>query len=209
MKTSVLFLYLGTWFVVALTPGPAVFSAMTQATRHGFRASLAGILGTQAGNLVFFICIAFGLVTLLQTASVLFEILRVLGAVYLGWLGARVLLRTFRRRATVEATATTKRPALRGLFLQGLAIQLTNPKALVFVSALVPQFIDPERPVGWQITVLLVVTVFVDLWVLSGYAAIAARGSGAFRNSSAVVWMERAFGTVLVLLGFRLLLSRK
>lgn len=209
MNTSVLLLYVGTWFLVALTPGPAVFCAMSQATRHGFRASVAGILGTQAGNLVFFICIALGLVTLLQTASVLFEALRVLGALYLGWLGAKILLRTFRRETAEVVATTTKRPVFPGLFLQGLAIQLTNPKALLFVSALVPQFIDPVRPLSGQIAILLMVTVVVDLCVLSGYAALVAKSAGAFRQSKMVVGLERLFGAMLVLLGLRLLLSRK
>lgn len=209
MNTSVLLFYVGTWFLVALTPGPAVFCAMTQATRHGFRASLAGILGTQAGNLVFFICMGLGLVTLLQTATVTFEILRVLGAVYLGYLGVKVLARTFRRGAEDEPSARTEPLSRRNLFLQGLLIQLTNPKALLFVSALVPQFIDPARPLTGQLLVLLVVTVVVDLGVLSAYAVVADRGATAFRRAGVVMWMERVFGAVLVLLGIRLLLSRK
>jgi homoserine/homoserine lactone efflux protein len=90
-----------------------------------------------------------------------------------------------------------------------LAIQLTNPKALLFVSALLPQFIDPKRPLLFQLFILVSVTIAVDLVVLSSYAFFAERGVRSFRASGFSVWLERVFGAALVLFGFRLLLSRK
>jgi len=209
MSLNFFLLYLGTWFLVALTPGPAVMCAMSQATRFGFRASLAGIAGTQAGNLVFFICIALGLATLLNTATTTFTVLRVLGAIYLFYLGLRIIVSTFRRSNSPESVTPSAPPAQRSLFLQGLAIQLTNPKALLFVSALLPQFIDPNRPLLLQLVVLVAVTIAVDLVVLSSYAFFAERGVRSLRASRASVWLERVFGAALVLFGFRLLLSRK
>src|SRR5580704_12978351 len=128
MSTRIFLLYFATWSLVALTPGPAVMCSMAQATRHGFRSSLAGISGIQLGNFLFFVCIALGLGTLLATATTAFAVLRVLGAIYLFYLGARIIVSTFRRSAAevtrIETPATTRR----GLFLQGLLIQLTNPK---------------------------------------------------------------------------------
>jgi homoserine/homoserine lactone efflux protein len=183
--------------------------AMSQATRHGFGASLAGILGTQAGNLVFFICTAFGLATLLKTATTAFTILQVVGAVYLFYLGVRIMVSTFRRSAAPEAAPALTAPVKHSLFLQGLAIQLTNPKALLFVSALLPQFIDPQRPVLLQLIILVAVTIAVDLVVLTSYAFFAERGVRSFRATGVSVWLERVFGAALVLFGCRLLLDRK
>ena len=208
MSSETFLLYVLTWALVALTPGPAVFCAVTQATRHGFRASLAGISGTQAGNLVFFIAIALGLATLLQTATIAFEMLRIAGAAYLIFLGCRAFRSTFSRRDA--ASRGEPLPAKhRSLFLQGLAIQLTNPKALLFVSALLPQFIDARLPLLPQLALLVVTTVLVDCLVLSSYALVADRCSQSIHNSPALSWLERAFGTALVLLGLRILLSRK
>ena len=209
MSLEVFLLYLATWSLVALTPGPAVMCAMSQATRYGFRASLAGITGTQVGNLVFFICTALGLATLLKTATTAFAVLQVAGAVYLFYLGVRIIVSTFRRTTAPEAKPISTMPAQRSLFLQGLAIQLTNPKALLFVSALLPQFIEPQRPLLLQLVILVAVTVAVDLVVLSSYAFFAERGARSFRASGFAVWLERVFGAALVLFGFRLLLSRK
>ena len=209
MSTKLFLLYLVTWSLVALTPGPAVMCAMSQATRYGFRASLAGITGTQVGNLVFFICTALGLATLLNTATTAFTVLRIVGAIYLFYLGVRIIVSTFRRSTAPEPSLPSAPPAQRSLFLQGLAIQLTNPKALLFVSALLPQFIEPERPLLFQLAILAATTIAMDLVVLSSYAFCAERGVRSFRASGFSKWLERAFGATLVLFGFRLLFSRK
>jgi len=146
MSIQTFLLYLGTWSLVAMTPGPAVMCSMAQSTRYGFRSSLAGVSGIQVGNFLFFVCVALGLATLLAAATSAFTVLRILGAVYLFYLGARIIVSTF--RTSTRACQPTG-PARRSLFLQGLLVQLTNPKALLFVSALLPQFIEPHRSVPW------------------------------------------------------------
>ena len=94
MTTQTFLLYLATWSLVALAPGPAVMCSMAQSARYGFRPSLAGISGIQLGNFLFFVCIAFGLGALLTAATTAFAILRVLGAIYLFYLGTRIILGT-------------------------------------------------------------------------------------------------------------------
>lgn len=202
-------LYFATWSLVALTPGPAVMCSMAQSTRYGFRSSLAGISGIQLGNFFFFICVALGLGTLLAAATTLFTFLRFAGAIYLFYLGVRVILSTFRRPASTSPKPAVSLPAHRGLFLQGLLIQITNPKALLFVSALLPQFIDTHRPALPQLVILVLTTILVDSIVLSSYAFLAHRGIQSFRASRFAAWLERVYGTALVFFGFRLMLSRK
>jgi len=209
MSPQLFLLYLVTWSLVALTPGPAVMCAMSQATRHGFRASLAGITGTQFGNVCFFVATALGLAALLKTAGTAFTILRLAGAAYLAYLGARLIVSSFRHATTHTAEGASASPARRSLFLQGLLIQLTNPKALLFVSALLPQFIEPHRPLLLQLVILLMTTIAVDFMVLSAYARFAEQSARSLRSSGFSVWMERVFGTALVLFGIRLLLARK
>ena len=211
MRLQIFLLYIATWSLVALSPGPAVMCSMAQSTRYGFRSSLAGISGIQVGHVLFFICTAFGLGALLASARAAFVILRAVGAIYLFYLGARIIISTFRRRRTARAVSkpVAELPARRSLFLQGLLVQLTNPKALLFVSALLPQFIDPRRPLLVQLVILLVTTIAVDSVVLSSYAYFAERGIQSVRGSRFSAWLERAFGAALVFFGCRLLLSRK
>jgi homoserine/homoserine lactone efflux protein len=209
MRIQIFLLYLATWSLVALTPGPAVMCSMAQSTRYGFRSSFAGISGIQFGNFVFFVCIALGLGTLLATATTAFTVLRVLGAIYLFYLGVRIIVSTFRRSSAQDHQPATNPVAHRSLFLQGLLIQLTNPKALLFISALLPQFVEPHRPVALQLSILVATTIAVDTVVLSSYAFLAHRGVQSFRTSRWSVWLERSFGAAFVLFGFRLLFSRK
>ncbi len=209
MSLKIFLLYLAAWSLAALSPGPAVMCSMAQSTRFGFRSSLAGISGIQLGNFLFFVCIALGLGTLLATATIAFTVLRVLGAVYLFYLGVRIIISSFRRPLAKDSQPKVSVTAHHSLFLQGLLIQLTNPKALLFVSALLPQFIEPHRSVFLQLVILLFTTVAVDTVVLSSYAFFAQRGIQSFRTSRVSAWLERVLGAALLLFGFRLLLSRK
>jgi homoserine/homoserine lactone efflux protein len=207
MNLHLLLLYIATWSLVALTPGPAVLCAMSHSTRFGFRASLVGICGIQTGNVLFFVGVACGLAALLATATTAFTVLRWVGAVYLFYLGIRILAGSFRRPAVKQRPVTTS--SQHGLFLQGLLIQVTNPKALLFVSALLPQFLEAHRPALPQLAILLLVTVVIDLAVLSAYAYFADRGLRAFRTTRFSAWLERAFGAALIFFGVRLLASRR
>lgn len=209
MSAAILYLYLVTWTLVALSPGPAAMCVMSQATRHGVRASFAGIAGIQSGNLVFFACIAMGLASMLSTATTAFAALRMIGAAYLCWLGVRVLISTFRQPMPAITETRAAAPPSRSLFLQGLLIQLTNPKALLFMSALLPQFIDGGQPVGFQIALLAIITVAVDVTVMAGYAALAGRGSRTLKSSALVTWIERAFGAALIAFGVRIVTARR
>jgi homoserine/homoserine lactone efflux protein len=132
--------------------------------------------------------------------------LRTLGAVYLFYLGLNIILGTLRRTPETKALTPSRHPSL---FLQGLLIQLTNPKALLFVSALLPQFIRPSEPLGPQAAILAVVTIVIDTTVLTGYAIFAERSMESFRGSRFAGWLERVFGAALLFFGVRLLLSRK
>jgi homoserine/homoserine lactone efflux protein len=93
--------------------------------------------------------------------------------------------------------------------LQGLLVQLTNPKNLMFVLAFLPQFISADRPLLPQLAIMLTVTVVIDGLFLLGYAQIAARGARALKGSRVISWLERAFGAALIFFGLNLLLSRR
>lgn len=209
MDLHTFLLYLATWSLVALTPGPAVMCAMTHATRFGLRSAMVGILGIQLGHFVFFGCVAGGLAALLATATTAFAVLRIAGALYLLYLGVRIIAATFRSSAVKNDAALVPAPARSSLFLQGFAIQVTNPKALLFMSALLPQFIQPQQSLVLQIGVLLATTIAVDVAVLGGYALLAQRGAQSLRASGLIRWLERTFGAALIFFGVRLLAVRK
>jgi homoserine/homoserine lactone efflux protein len=208
MNGESLLLYLSTWLLVALTPGPAVIYVMSQTARYGLQAGLRGIVGIQLGNFIFFLCIAVGLVTLLRAITHAFVALQIAGAAYLLYLGFRIIISSL-QRAPREMYPPCRPGEAGSNLVQAVLLQLTNPKALLFVSALVPQFLDPERQLMFQMAILLSCTVAVDAVVLGSYVLLADRGKHALRHAGVLRWIECAFGVALVGLGVRLLDWRK
>ncbi len=207
MPLDTFLLYLATWTLVALSPGPAVMFAMSQAARHGMRGAAAGTAGILFGHVIVFGAVALGLAALLASYGGAVTAIRIVGAVYLIYLGAKMLFA--RTRAAELPLAAPAAPRHGGIALQGLGVQLTNPKLLLFVLALLPQFISPDYSLPLQLAIMLAVTVVIDGIALLAYAHIAAHGARALKGSRALAWLERAFGGALIFFGLKLLVARK
>jgi len=202
MPLDTFLLYLATWTLVALSPGPAVLFAMSQAARHGMRGAAAGTAGILLGHVIVFGAVALGLAALLASYSGAVAAIRIVGALYLIYLGAKML---FARTRSAELPLAAPAPRRHGgIALQGLGVQLTNPKLLLFVLALLPQFISPEYPLLLQLAIMLTVTVVIDGIALLAYAHLSARGARALKGSRALTWLERAFGGALIFFGLKL-----
>jgi homoserine/homoserine lactone efflux protein len=207
MALETFLLYLATWTLVALSPGPAVMFSMSQAARYGMRGAVAGTAGILLGHVLVFGAVAFGLAALLASYSGAVMTIRIVGALYLMYLGAKML---FAKPRGAEVAVTARAPrAHGGLVLQGLAVQLTNPKLLLFVLALLPQFIRPGYPLLLQLSIMLAVTVVIDGVALLAYAQLATHGARALKGSRVLAWVERAFGGALIFFGLKLLVSRR
>jgi homoserine/homoserine lactone efflux protein len=206
MSLDTFLLYLAAWTLVALSPGPAVMFAMSQAARHGMRGATAGTAGILLGHFVCFLLVAFGLAALLASVNGAMTAIRIVGALYLMYLGARMVFSKPREAANLPVAAARK--ANGGIALQGLLVQLTNPKNLMFVLAFLPQFIAPDRALLPQLGIMLAVTVVIDAICLLAYAQIAARGARALKGSRVVMWIERVFGAALIVFGVRLLATK-
>jgi homoserine/homoserine lactone efflux protein len=205
MSLDTFLLYLAAWTLVALSPGPAVMFAMSQAARHGMRGATFGTAGILLGHFVCFLLVAFGLAALLASVNGAMTAIRIVGALYLMYLGARMILSKPREAAALPVAA---RKADGGIALQGLLVQLTNPKNLMFVLAFLPQFIAQDRPLLPQLGIMLTVTVVIDAICLLAYAQIAARGARALKGSRVVMCIERVFGAALIVFGVRLLTTQ-
>jgi homoserine/homoserine lactone efflux protein len=174
MSLKLLLVFAVTELVMSLTPGPAVLLVISQGMRAGFKPSLRGTLGIEVGNTIYFVLSALGLGALLVASANLFQVIRWLGVAYLILLGLKMLI--FKRKVEdkIEPVVTTRESAK--LFFQGLVTQLVNPRALVFFTALLPQFISPGSRVVQQFVVLGIVSIAVEVPVLATYGWLAARG---------------------------------
>jgi threonine/homoserine/homoserine lactone efflux protein len=165
--------------VVVIVPGPTVTVIVANSLKHGAKAGLLNVAGTQAGLLVMLAILALGLQFVVENLGHVFEWVRLAGAAYLVWLGVKML----RSDGSLGGAETRAKPG-NSLFWQGFLVILSNPKALLFFGAFIPQFIDPSGDALLQ-TLLLGATFMVVATVLDGaYAVAAAPAIAAVRNGA-------------------------
>ena len=180
--------------LIAVSPGPGAATSMSVGLRHGYWAALRAIGGLQSALLIQLSIVAAGLGALLSASTTAFNIMKFLGAGYLIWLGIQKW-RDAPQAIDGDGTAAVKP---QGLFTQGLLVNLTNPKAIVFMAALTPQFIDPARPQWLQFAIIGATMCGVDTIVMSGYALLATRLRRWLRNPRAMKAQNRFFGGIFV-----------
>lgn len=199
--TAHLLLFAATELLLSATPGPAVLLVVSQGIRRGYRSSTRGAAGILTGNAIYFALSAAGLGALLIASKRVFDVLQIAGALYLLLLGLKMLIKPARvEERPIEDTGDA------GSFLQGLLTQLSNPKAIVFFTALLPQFIDPTRPIALQLLILGVISIVVELPVLLLYGYAADRGRARYGKHAPL--FERLAGACLIAAGAKLAAMR-
>lgn len=192
--------------VIVAIPGPSVLFTIGRALAAGRRTALLTVLGNAGGILTQIVAIAVGLGPLVASSATAYTALKVVGALYLVWLGVQAI--RGRRALTGAADRLPQRAPTAGAVRAGYLVGVTNPKSLVFFMALLPQFVDPARPVAAQLLVLGAVFAVIAL-VMDGSLALAA---ARFRDwfASSPRRLERVGGTgglVMVGLGAGLLVT--
>lgn len=211
--------------MVSLTPGAGAISTMTNALNVGWRRSIWGVLGQQIGLLILLVIVACGLGALLAHAPGVTTAIRYAGAAYLGYLGVRQLLlaravgRFAEDEGTDAGTAAENQAADSGdaagvsrylrpgaMVMRGTWVNLSNPKAIIFFLAFMPQFIDASKPVVLQYAAVIVTMIVVDICVMWGFFAPAARAVGRFaRNAHGQRVMNAVFGVLYLAVGVLLI----
>jgi threonine/homoserine/homoserine lactone efflux protein len=186
--------------ILLLTPGPIVTLVIATSASKGLRAGLVTVAGTSTGNVVLLATIAFGLSFILAYASLAFETLRFIGAAYLIWLGIQAW-----RGAGRPSPASPQRLQ----FWRGFLVALSNPKAIAFYTAFLPQFVDPGLPAGRQLVVMCSVTVVLGAITDSGWAVLAGLGRAWLMTSYRAKLVGRLSGLALIGGGIWLSLARR
>ena len=183
---------------IIIVPGMDMVFVMASSLSGGRRAGLSATFGIMAGGLVHTLYAALGVGVLLHFAPGLFNVLLVLGALYVAWIGWQL----FRSSIVVDAVDSLDRRGLLTRFRQGALTSLMNPKAYLFMLAVFPQFLRPEfGPVWRQALVMLLMIWTTQLAVYGGLALAAARIRDALVGSPAATrFVGRAAGVLLVMI---------
>jgi homoserine/homoserine lactone efflux protein len=203
-----------TWFMffivetaLCFTPGPAVLLVLSQALTRGSTQAIWSICGILAANTLYFVLSATGVGAILMASYDLFFAIKWAGAAYLVWLGATAFFGKSKVLSVkADATAPVSR---RRMFLNGFILQMANPKALVFFTALLPQFINPKAAIVPQIVILAATSVVIEFCVQLFYAALAGRVTHLATRPRFAAITNRVAGSLLIGAGIGMAAIRK
>lgn len=196
MSLSVWLAFLVTTLLFSLFPGAGALNTMGTVVRHGVRSALPSIAGLQLGLLCHLLLAGVGLGALLARSLLLFEIIKWCGAAYLVWLGWK------QWRAPVQAVkAGAAKPML---FWPAVLVNLTNPKTILFLVALFPQFIHTDYPLWSQCLILGATCLLVDALVMVGYATLAVPLMRIITTPARQRLQNRVFGSLFMAAGVTL-----
>jgi homoserine/homoserine lactone efflux protein len=205
MSTLVLF------FIVSLAstamPGPAILYVCTQGMSGGLRAGLPAAAGVLCADALYIVLSVTGLSAVLAASYELFTLMKWAGAVYLCYLGLRLIFSAIGQ--TSPATPAGAPIAARRSLLGGFVLHAANPKALLYFGSLVPQFVDPARPLPSQLVTLAAIHLSTAAVVLIAYAAVSARLRYSAANAGANRIFKVAAGSSMVGAGVSMALLRK
>ncbi|MBD1559347.1 homoserine/homoserine lactone efflux protein [Vibrio sp. S9_S30] len=194
MDTQVLLTYIFTAIIFSFAPGSGTVNSISNGINYGMRKSLPAIVGLQIGLTFHIVLVGAGIGTLVAQSAMVFTVIKWVGVGYLIFLGVQ------KWRETKSLTVSTEPKQTSGWQLMRSAafINLTNPKSIVFLVALFPQFIDPAQDQMTQLAILGIATVVIDIVVMLFYTGMAAQLSRFIRSEKMMLRMNRFFGSMFI-----------
>ncbi|HEY7808463.1 MAG TPA: LysE family translocator [Croceibacterium sp.] len=190
--------------MTSLVPGPSMLFVMGQAMWRGTRSGAAALAGVQLGYIFWWVLAALGLGTLAAAVPLAFRLLAIAGAAYLGWLGAQALSHA---GAATENGGTPARQPSAHPFRDGVFVAMSNPKALVYIVALLPPFVDPKSPVVPQLALLGAVALAIDIALGALYIGAGSRLSAAMTRAHTRRWLDRGVGAIFIAIALAILVE--
>lgn len=210
MNSHTLLAYAAVAALAIVSPGPAILLALRNSLTFGARSAIWSSLGNISGIFCVSAAAMFGLGVLLKSSATMFGAAKILGAAYLFYIGIRHLFGHSSVASPAAKSVTTKDAANAGkLYREALLVALTNPKAVLFFTALFPQFLDTSAGLLPQFFVLTGIFMVLSFLILMSYAMLGARTRALLDRPTFATWVNRIVGTIFVLLGATLLALRR
>lgn len=190
--------------LASISPGPNVLIVVVNALRHG----AFGARWTIMGNVCCLFCVAvlasIGAGAAIAAAPVAYQAMKVAGGIYLAWLGFKLIRSSFDAMREIDIRdigTSTKAVFAGGLFAEAFLVSASNPKSIIFLTSIFPQFLNIESPIAPQFGIMFVSLVIIVSLIHNGYAVFAVSMRDKPVSVSARRWLARVTGTTFIGLG--------
>ena len=202
IETWILYTLVATLAIIS--PGPAVLLAITNAMTHDLKLVAASSLGNITGLLALSSVSIFGLGAILMASTTLFMVVKIIGAIYLIYLG----IRQFRSKGIPglkTQNAAPKKTHIRFCFIQGLLVAITNPKPILFFTALFPSFLNTSKAVIPQFLIMTSTFMLISFITLMAYGYISQSAKSLLQDEKRMTWFNKITGGLFIVMAAGLL----
>jgi threonine/homoserine/homoserine lactone efflux protein len=191
--------------LASISPGPNVVAVIVQALESGFKGAAYTILGNLIALFTIALAAAVGVGTLLQAAPDVFSVMKLAGGAYLAWMGIKMLNNSFKKIPSIDLnsglhSARKQVNSRRSLIVKAMLISYSNPKSILFLSAVFPAFLVQGEPVPLQFTVMFMTIITMVVFIHGSYGLLALRMKDRLVSVKARKLMSRLSG--ISFLGF-------
>jgi len=203
MNTNLLIIYITVSALYIASPGPAVLLVILNSIRGNFKVVLVSNLANILGLIILSSASILGLGLLIKSSEILFLILKIIGAIYLAYIGYKLL----KNHSTLNfnTNTITSRKDYKTYFKESFITAITNPKPILFFTAIFPNFINYDSNIYYQFTILTFIFVFLSFSILSMYGYLAIKSKALLCNPRAISIFYKISGFTFILLAIGLL----
>ncbi len=191
-------IYVTLAITVTAIPGPAVVLTIKNSLRYGYKAAIANIFGNFTAMIILASLSALGLGALILASTSLFATLKILGCIYLVYLGAKAWRTPQIKEDKQHQIQGKNKREFAAVFKEGFGVGISNPKAIAFFTALFPQFIDPSRTFIPQFLTLIMTIEGISFFILTGYALLSSLVSAYFAKEKTMIFFNKLTGAAFI-----------
>ena len=209
MSFNLIMLFVLTVIIASIIPGPSMLLALTHGMRYGAKKTIASAMGNVSVTLVQASISLAGLGTILFSSEIIFQLIKWAGAVYLIYMGISMLRSSNMLLSTTQLNQSTKWYSLREMYMQSAFVTAGNPKAIIFFTAVFPQFINPDAPYLSQFFILVSTCILSAFCCFMIYAIGGQKIASLFSNTSVMKYIQKTIGGTFIGAGIGLAVSNR
>ena len=199
MNIDTLLIYTAVTFFYVTSPGPAVILAIVNGMKANMKTVMISSFANIMGLMILSTVSIWGLGVIITTSAVLFTVIKLVGAFYLIYLGIKFLLNN--KALNFESNDNKEDKSMGKYFMESFLIAVTNPKPILFFTAIFPQFIDKSVSILPQFLIMTGVFMFISFSSLCAYGLLSKKSQKWIANEKGMTWFNRITGGLFIGLG--------